>query len=58
MTKQEKMTAVREFLKEIEEIVSDGIDTIGEEEASRQTARELVKHAIEIYENYDLEGEK
>lgn len=58
MTKEEKMTAVREFLKEIEVIIEEGIDQIGEEAASGKPSRELVKEAIEIYENYLVAGDE
>lgn len=57
MNKEEKMLAVRDVLKEIEEIISDGIDEMGEENASQVPAVYHVERALELYKKFGQIGD-
>lgn len=51
------MKIVIETLEEIKHIVSARIDLVGEAEASKKTAIELIEKAIEIYKDCESKGE-
>lgn len=56
-SKQEKMKAVNEIMEELKGIIEDAFSDDDPEFASRP-AMDLIKDAIELYENFDLGGDR